>query len=449
MRKLVVVAFVVGATSLLPADAQSEKIANWPQFRGADSTGVATEPVDIPDQWTSSENIAWKKDIPGRGWSSPIAFGDRVFLTSVVNLGESEEAKKGLYFGGNRPQPPETEHQWYVFCLSLNSGEILWKKLVHQSKPRTSIHIKNSFASETPVTDGKHVYVLFGGVGVFCFDFDGNQVWSREIAPRKTRYGWGTAASPVLHENQLIIVNDNDEESYLVAFDKSTGDQIWRVERDEKSNWATPFIWQTDSGTEIVTPGTGKVRAYDLQGKLSWSLSGMSSITIATPYVHKGLLFVTSGYVLDKTKPIYAIRPGAAGDISLKDGQTANSSIAWSLPMAGPYNPSTVAYDGIIYVLYDMGFFAAFDAATGAEIYSKKRIPKGRAFTSSPWVYNGRVFCLNEDGQTFVIKAGKEFELLHTNSLAEDDMGMATPAIVGNRLLIRTSKRLYCVKRPS
>jgi outer membrane protein assembly factor BamB len=172
----------------------------------------------------------------------------------------------------------------------------------------------------------------------------------------------------------------------------------------------------------------------------------MSSITIATPYEYDGLLYISSGYVLDKSKPLYAIRPGAQGDISLEDEKDSNEWIAWSQPQAGPYNPSTVAYDGIVYVLYDMGFFAAYDAGDGAVIYSKKRIPKGRAFTSSPWAYGGKIFCLNEDGNTFVIKAGDEFEILHTNSLSEDDMGMATPAIAGDRLLIRTAARLYCVR---
>ena len=433
---------------IVQSDARSEgNSATWPQFRGADSTGVVTEPVSIPDNWSSTENVAWKTDVAGRGWASPIVVGNRIFLTTVVNQGESEEVQKGLYFGGNRPTPPESVHQWKVVCLALDTGAELWTKQVHEGKPRTAIHIKNSFASETPVTDGERVYVLFGGVGVYCLDLDGNEVWSREIAPRKTRYGWGTAASPVLHRDRIYIVNDNDEASYLIAFDKRTGEQKWLVERDEKSNWATPFVWQTDHGTEIVTPGTGKVRSYDLNGDLRWSLSGMSSITIATPYVHDGLLFVTSGYVLDKRKPIFAIRPGASGDISLKEGESSNSSIAWSQPMAGPYNPSTVAHEGIVYVLYDRGFFAAFDAKTGAEIYSKKRIPNGRAFTSSPWVFNGKIFCLNEDGKTFVMKTGREFEILHTNSLAEDDIGMATPAIAGDRLLIRTSERIYCIQQ--
>ena len=241
-------------------------------------------------------------------------------------------------------------------------------------------------------------------------------------------------------------MNDNDEDSYLLALEKQTGREAWRVSRDEKSNWSTPFIWQNERRTEIVTPGTGKVRSYDLDGNLLWSLTGMSSITIATPYEHNGLLYLSSGYVQDPSKPIYAIRPGATGDISLAEDQTSNEWIAWCQRKAGPYNPTTMIYDDRLFVLYDRGLLACFNARSGDALYEPQRLPNGRAFTSSPWAYGGKVFCLNEDGETFVIKAGDKFELLHTNPLAEDDMCMATPAIAGDRLLIRTSARLYCIR---
>ncbi len=419
---------------------------NWPQFRGADATGVVAGESNLPVTWSATDNVAWKTDIAGRGWSSPVVWDNKVFLTTVINTGESEEPKKGLYFGGNRPEPPASEHQWVVQCLDLQNGSVLWSKQVHQGVPETPIHLKNSYASETPVTDGEHLYVVFGGVGIFCFDFDGEQIWKRSLEPVKTRYGWGSAASPVLHGDRLYFVNDNDEQSYLLALDKRTGDEVWRVDRDEKSNWATPYIWENELRTEIVTPGTGKVRSYDLEGNELWSLTGMSSITIAMPYEYDGLLYITSGYVGDPSRPIYAIRPGAEGDISLEGDETSNDSIVWSLPDSAPYNPSTIAYDGIVYVLYDRGLLGAFDAKDGSEVYKRQRLPGG-AFTSSPWIYDGKLFCLNEDGVTYVIKTGREFELLATNELAEDDMGMATPAIAGDRLLIRTAARVYCIKK--
>ncbi len=418
---------------------------NWPQFRGADSRGVASG-SNLPDHWSTTENVAWKKDIPGRGWSSPIVWGDRVFLTTVINTGKSEEPKKGLYFGGDRPKAPEAVHQWKIICLDLKTGDIRWERLVHEGKPETPIHLKSSYASETPVTDGERVYCSFGNVGVFCFDLDGKELWKHKVKSHAMRLGWGTASSPTIHQGRIYLVNDNDQESSLLALNAKSGEEVWRVPREEKSNWATPFIWQNDQRTEIVTPGTGKVRSYDLEGKLLWSLKGMSSITIATPYEHNGLLYLSSGYVLDLSRPIYAIRPGAAGDISLQAGKTSNEFIAWSQPKSAPYNPSTIIADNRLFVLYDMGMVSCLQSSDGTELFSRQRLPNGHAFTSSPWAYGGKVFFLNEDGVTFVLKSGDQFELLHTNSLADDDMCMATPAIAGDRLLIRTAARVYCIK---
>lgn len=438
----VVVAFFVSpSVSVRDVFAQT----NWPQFRGPGSRGVAEE-SNLPDRWSATENVAWKREIPGRGWSSPVVWGRHVFLTTVINTGTSEEIKKGLYFGGNRPVPPDAVHQWKVICLDRETGTICWERQVYEGKPMTSVHIKSSFASETPVTDGERVYCCFGAVGIFCFDFTGAELWRHELAPLPTRFGWGTAASPVLHQGRLYYCNDNDQESYLLALDAKTGQEIWRTPRDEKSNWATPFVWDHETRTEVVTPGTGAVRSYDLEGKLLWSLRGMSSITIATPFAAHGLLYVSSGYVQDKQRPIYAIKPGATGDISLTDDATSNEFIAWSRPQAGPYNPSTLVSGDRLFVLYDRGLFACYYARTGRELFSPRRLPNGRAFTSSPWASGGKIFCLNEDGVTFVLRDSDQFELLHTNPLSEDDMGMATPAIAGDRLLIRTSARLYCIK---
>ena len=419
--------------------------ANWPQFRGPDGAGISAS-TNLPDHWSATENVAWKTDLPGRSWSSPIVWGDRVFLTAVVNSGESEPPKKGLYLGGNRPEPPKAEHQWKVLCLDLATGKLLWNKTVHQGTPQTPIHLKSSYGAETPVTDGERVYALFGNIGVFALNIEGQEVWSKRLEPRKTRFGWGTAASPALHAGRLFIVNDNDDQAELFALDAKTGKELWRVDRDEKSNWATPFLWQNGQRTELITPGSRAVRSYDLDGKLLWSFRGMSTIAIPTPLAGGGLLFVTSGYVGDKLRPLYAIRPGASGDITLQPGETSNAFIAWSNPVGGPYNPSPLFYQGRLYVLYDRGLVSCYDAKTGKLLYDRERLPEGLAFTASPWAANGRVFCLNEDGVCYVLRAGDQFELLHTNKVAGDDMCMATPALAGDRLLIRTAARLYCIR---
>ncbi len=420
---------------------------NWPQFRGPRSLGVAEgAATGLPDTWSSTDNVLWKTDVPGRGWSSPIVWGERVFLTTVVNTGESEEPKKGLYFGGDRPQPSEAPHQWKTYCLDLQTGAVVWERLAHEGPPASSIHLKNSYASETPVTDGQRLYVLFGNIGLYCYDLDGSELWVHQLPARKTRLGWGTAASPALHDGRLYLVHDNEEESYLECLDAQTGEQLWRVARDEKSNWATPFVWQNELRTEIVTPGTDKVRSYDLAGKLLYELGGMSSITIATPYTSHGLLYLSSGYVLDNKKPLLALKPGASGDITLVDDATSSDFIAWCQKDAAPYNPTTIVYGDLLYVLLDRGFFACYDAHTGQQIYDRQRLPEGQAFTSSPWAYHDKIFCLNEDGKTFVVQSGPEFKLLHTNDLAADDMCMATPAIAGDKLLIRTAARVYCLQ---
>ncbi len=418
----------------------------WPQFRGPNAAGISTN-AHLPVRWSATENVAWKTDLPGRSWSSPIVWGERVFVTAVVNSGVSEPPKKGLYFGGERPEPSQAEHRWQVLGLDLATGKVQWEETVHRGAPPTPIHLKSSYGAETPVTDGERVYALFGGVGLFALKLDGTAAWSRPLEPRKMRYGWGTAASPVLHGGRLFLVNDNDDRSELLALDAQTGRELWRVDREEKSNWATPFVWVHGPRTELVTPGSGAVRSYSLDGEVLWSLKGMSSIAIPTPQAGDGLLFVSSGYVGDKLRPLYAIRPGGSGDLTLKPGETRNEFIAWSNPVGGPYNPSPLFYDGRIYVLFDRGLVSGYEAKTGRLLYDRERLPDGFAFTSSPWAASGNVYCLNEDGVCFVIRAGDTFELLHTNRLADDDMCMATPAMAGDRLLIRTAARLYCLRQ--
>jgi outer membrane protein assembly factor BamB len=427
----------------LPAADSPDISKQWPQFRGPGSAGVADDPT-LPDRWSTTENVAWKSAIPGVGWSSPIIWGDRIFVTSVISSADVEKPKKGLYFGGER-KPPTDEHRWMVYAVDFNSGKIVWEREAQRGVPGAK-HLKNSYASETPVTDGERVYVSFGNVGLFCYDFAGKLLWSKAAKPMPTRYGWGTAASPVLDKGRLYLVHDNDEHSYLEALDAKTGKTVWSVDRDEKTNWATPYIWEHDGKKEIVTPGTGRVRSYDLDGKLLWEFGGMSSISIPTPFSSHGLLYISSGYVLDPVRPVYAVKPGAHGDISLAAGQTSNDGVAWYLPTGGPYNPSPLVYGDYYYTLFDQGFLTCHDASTGKQIYGKQRIDReAGAFTASPWAANGKIFLLSEDGDTFVIQAGPEYKLLGKNSLEE--MTMATPAIARGSLVIRTASNLYRIAK--
>ena len=416
----------------------------WSQFRGPGATGVA-EGANLPDTWSTTQNVKWKTVIPGHGWSSPIAWGDRIFVTSVIPVGETEAPKKGLYFGGERPAP-KVEHRWMVYAVDWNTGKILWEREAHRGLPQTSRHLKNTYASETPVTDGQRVYVSFGNLGLFAYDLSGTLLWAVPVAPMPTHNGWGTAASPVLHNGRLYIVNHNDQQSYLAALDARTGRMVWRADYREDTAWATPYIWEHAGRTEIITSATGRIRSHDLEGKLLWQLGPMSSIVIPTPFSKFGLLYVTSGYVGDQVRPVYAIRPGAAGDISLPKGDTSSASIAWSLPQGGPYNPSPIVYGDYYYTLFDRGFFTCHDARTGKEIYTKVRLdPTASGFTASPWAYNGKLFAMSEDGTTYVIQAGPEFKVIGQNSL--DEFTMASPAIHQDSLVIRTATTLYRIAK--
>ncbi|MEZ5403040.1 MAG: PQQ-binding-like beta-propeller repeat protein [Bryobacteraceae bacterium] len=419
----------------------------WTQFRGPGSRGVAEGGSGLPVKWSASENVAWRTAIPGAGWSSPVVAGGLVFLTSAVASGEVEPPKKGLYFGGNRGKRTD-EHRWVVLAVDARTGRVAWEREVKRGVPAIARHLKNTYASETPVATGDRVYALFGSAGLFAFDHKGKPVWTYKVEQHETRYGWGTAASPVLHRGRLYVVNDNEEASWIAAVDAATGREIWRMPRDEKSNWATPFVWEHDGAFEIVTPGTGRVRSYDGDGKLLWELGGMSSIVIPVPFASHGLLYVASGYVGDQVRPVFAIRPGARGDISLKPGEKSNRSIAWHLPQGGPYNPSPIVYGDYYYTLYDRGFLTCHDARTGKEVYGKVRLDEAAAaFTASPWAYDGKLFALSEDGDTFVIQAGPEYKLLGRNSL--DEMAMATPAVADGGLFIRTATHLYRIGKRS
>ena len=439
--------FALGILVTMIIGLQAEETANWPQFRGPGARGVA-KGKGLPTTWSTTENVKWCVPVPGRGWSSPVIWGDKVFLSSAISTGKEKTVKKGLYFGGNEQTPSPNQHRWMIYCFSFESGEKLWEQEANVGKPLTPRHIKNNYAPETQVTDGNLIYTYFADQGLFANDLDGELKWKRKLKAYKTRYNWGSAASPALHDDFIYILNDNEQNSFIEAIDKNTGETSWRRDRNEKSNWSTPFVWKNSLRTEIITVGTGKTRSYGLDGTLLWEfIADMSSITIATPFTAHGLLYITSGYVGDKHKPIYAIQPGGKGTINLKKNRPVDKSIVWRQPNAAPYNPSTLVYKDLLYVLYDFGFLACFNAKTGEEIYGKVRVRERQRtpFTASPWAYNNKVFCLSEDGDCFVYKAGRKNELLHINKL--DELCMATPGIARGSLFIRTASKLYRISQ--
>ena len=437
-----------------PAGAQE----NWLQFRG-DAAGVVPDDPGLPESWSETENVVWSTDIPGLAWSSPVVAGDLVFVTTAVSAGEEPDPIKGLYDPGmeNGSEASGNEHRWMVYAIDFHTGALRWQRELYAATPPGKRHLKNSFASETPVTDGRRVYVYFGAIGqLAAFNMSGETVWTRELETYNTTLEMGTGASPILHDDRLYVVNDNTTHSFVAAFEKDSGNELWRVDRDERGqNWSTPFVWEHDLRTELVTAGTQGVRSYTLDGELLWELHGMSGLTIPTPFTAHDLVYISSGYPGGGLRPVYAVKPGAAGDISIftEDQMrrgitsgfpgplTASDNIAWSYPLLGTYNTTAIVYGDIYYTLLDRGFLVAHDARTGEEIYSRQRLEIGNGFTASPWAYNGKIFLLSEDGETYVVEAGREFNILHKNALNE--MTLATPAIARGSLFIRTQSKLY------
>ena len=443
----------------------------WPQFRGPDSNPVAAN-AKLADRWSKTENVEWSQEIPGRGWSSPIVTGGKVYVTTVTTEGKSKPPQIGTEYSNEYVAelmkqglsqkeilervtsrdielPKEVALHYLLYCLNLKSGKVEWQKEFYTGQPPGGRHRKNSFVSESPVTDGKFVYVYVANLGLWAFDLKGKPVWSTPLEANPIYLDLGTGSSPTLAGNLLVILNDNEKDQYIAAFDKKTGKQVWRTNRElakgqpARTGWATPFVWRHALRTEIVAVGPGEVLSYDLTGKELWRMSGMSGTPVPTPFAYNGLLYINGG----RGRPLFAIRPGAAGDISLGKDQTSNEYVVWSAPRSGTYLPSSIAYEGAVYTLTETGILSRFDAKTGKQTYKTRIDPRATAFTTSPWAYNGKLFCLSEEGQTFVVTTGDEFKLLHVNEL--DDMAQATPALVGERLLIRTEHKLYSIRRRS
>ena len=438
-RQLPVALLLAATCSAISAD-------NWPRFRGPNADGVAPDHPGLPTTWTNTNNVRWAVDVPGWGWSCPIIWNDRVFLSTVISDEENLTPSKGLYLGEGVRDPAKGIHHWMVYCFDLNTGNELWKHEAHVGQPTVPRHPKSTYAAETAATDGERVFVLFGDLGLYCYDMDGKPQWSQAIEPMKTTRDYGAAASPVVHDDHVFVVYDNSEESWIASFDAKTGNERWRTAREETHSWATPLVWQNELRTEIIVPGRKRNRSYSLDGEVLWEFDGkMSSLVIPSPFAAHGMCYIASGYVGDDHRPTFAIKPGATGDISPDgDEDFAHSDyIQWYQDKSSPYNPSQIVYGDYLYTLYDRGFLTCHDAKTGEEIYGKRRLTPGGSFTASPFAYNGHLFLLSEDGLTYVVKAGPEFEIVERNPL--DELTMACPAVAGDKLLIRTGSKLYCM----
>jgi outer membrane protein assembly factor BamB len=458
--------FVAAVVSADPVPAD----ATWPQFRGP--SGRAVSAIDtLPTKWSTTINVAWKADVPGRGWSSPIVWGDQVIVTSAIGSGAFKQPSPGIY--GNDyvadlqkqgltddqimdklrqrdlESPQEAgELQFMIYSFDLQTGHLRWSRQAHKGPPIGGRHRKNTYASETAATDGERIYALFGNIGLFCYSMDGTPLWTHRIVPQPRYLDFGTAASPVVHAGRVYVQDDNEVDSYLAALDAKTGAVVWKTPRTAGggrplSGWSSPYVWVNSTRTEIVTLGRGLAVSYDLDGRELWRLKGFTQAN-PTPTEGGGLLYLGTGSQGESNRPLFAVKPGASGDISLKPAETANEFVAWFQPRAAAYTSSPLVFGGRVYAVNDTGIVQVFDAKTGREIYKARVGGVGNTFSASPWACGGKVFFLSEEGDTFVINPGDTYDEIAKNSLGE--LAFASPAVTRDGLFLRTQTRLYRIK---
>lgn len=447
-----------------------------PQFR-AQSVPVQGDESKFPVEWSKDKNVGWKSSIPGYAWSCPIVWNDKVFVTTAVsNKAIKPKPGMGGMGGGDGPpgggrgpgggkrgpgnpggggrgpggpggfggKLPDAVYKWEVYCLDARDGKVIWKQTAAEKKPAIPIHSTNTYATETPVTDGERVYAFFGAAGIHCFDMDGKKLWDKDLGNFKISAGFGPASSPALLNGKLFLQCDNEDKSFLVGLDARSGKELWKVDRADRTSWSSPFVWKNKVRNELVVLGSKKVRGYDPEtGKVFWELVSESEGFKASPTGDsERVYFGNSGRMSPGT--IYCVKAGANGDITPREGDTSSEGVVWSIPRTGPNMASPLVYRDHVYVL-ERGGLSCYDSKTGKPLYQKERLTGARSFTSSPWAYDGKVFLLDEDGQTFVVEAGDKFKLLGKNKI--DDMFWSTPAIANGVVYLRGLDHLYAIKK--
>ena len=414
---------------------------NWPQWRGPDGSGISNE-KNLPAEWTPTKNIKWKTAIDGRGHSSPIVWGNKIFLTTAIEGEVVPGAQAVKHTADGQPflHPDSVgadhKHTFKVIALDRNSGKILWQSVAWEGTPYDNRHRKSSYASSTPATDGKLVYAFFGTEGLFAYDYNGKLAWKAQLGKLGT-VGMGTGTSPVLYENLVIVQCDeeNGESSFIVALDKKTGKEVWRTPRKVQVSWATPILVRTPKRAELITSGTEFVISYDpATGKELWRHKGVESNAIPSPVANSDMVFLVAGF---PAKIAMAIKLGGSGDL------TGTPNVPWTYAKGTAYVPSPILYGDYLYLTTDRGILTCIDAKTGEVKYEGGRIPIPATFTASPVAFEGKILMTSEDGDTFIVKAGPKHEIIGTNSVGE--AVYASPAIADGRIFIRGEKNLYCI----
>jgi outer membrane protein assembly factor BamB len=417
---------------------------NWPGWRGPDGSGISTE-KNLPEEWSASKNVRWKTPIAGKGHSSPIVWGKRVFVTTAIEgaVVAGAKAMKHVIDGKDWLHPDsvgaDRKHTFKVIALDRDTGKILWEQTAWEGTPYDDRHRKSSYAASTPATDGKMVYAFFGAEGLYAYDYSGKLAWKSDLGKLGT-VGLGTGTSPVIYENLIIVQCDQEDgpDSFIIAVDKKTGKQVWKTPRKVQVSWATPILVRTEKRAELITSGTEAVIAYDpATGKELWRTKGVESNAIPSPVASREMVIVSAGF---PAKTAYALRLGGSGDLS------APSNIVWSYAKGTAYVPSPILYGEHVYLMTDRGILTCLDARTGAVKYEGGRIPIPATFTASPIAFDGKLLLTSEDGDTFVLRAGPKHEVLRTNSVGEPVY--ASPAVADGSIFIRGEKNLYRIAAP-
>ena len=433
--------------SLPPASAAR---GSWPSFRGPGASGIA-EGQQLPDQWdqSSGTNVLWRTPIPGLAHSSPVVWGDRIFVTSAVSSDASATFKPGLYGDGDA-SADRSRHRWMIYAIDKRTGKTVWERVAHEGQPIDKRHIKSTYASASPATDGRIVVAWFGSQGLHAYDLNGTSLWKVDLgridlgAYDIPTFEWGPASSPIIWNDLVIVQCDTQGDSFLLAVDAATGETRWKADRDELPSWGTPTVASTPGGPVLVTNAANYVRAYDpTSGKELWRIGRSSKITAPTPVFDEGLFVIASGRAPER--PIFVVKPDARGDLTLRDGETSSASVAWSKTGRGSYMPTPLIYKGLVYVLANNGVFDAYNLRTGEEVY-RQRLPQvGNGFSASPVAADDKIYLSSEDGDVLVIAAGPTFKHIATNSMGESLM--ATPALSDGVMYLRSAKHLFAIGR--
>jgi outer membrane protein assembly factor BamB len=440
------------AASRAPLPAAAPAAGSWPSFRGARASGVA-EAQNLPDRWDGAkgENILWRTAIPGLAHSSPVVWGNQVFVTSAVSSNPNASFRPGLYGDGDASDD-RSPQRWMLYAIDKRTGKIAWERLAHEGEPVGKRHIKSTYASATPVTDGRIVVASFGSQGVYAYDVNGTFRWKVDLghldmgAYDIPTFEWGPASSPIIWNGLVIVQCDTQADSFLIALHADTGKTAWKAPREELPSWGTPTVAVTPGGPQLVTNASNFIRGYNpATGKELWRLGGSSKITAPTPVFGEGVFVIASGRAPER--PIFAVRPGARGDITLASGTTASEAVAWSRTGRGSYMPTPIIYNGQLYVLANNGLLDAYDVRSGDEIYRQRLTSVGNGFSASPVAADGKIYLSNEDGEILVVSAGREFRQIATNSMGE--LLMATPALSEGVMFVRTARSLFAIGRPA